>query len=299
MNFSFAAIFSLLVFTFSSCVSTKIFNDLEARYAAVKVERNSYEKSRDSLQQSWDRLNSDLGEVQIYLLRSRDSIKSALNEIKDLEKNYILLKENSEDKIQSSIAENNKLLKEIALRKTEIQSRSERVDQLEKMIQSQNQALDELKNRLSDALLNFQGKGLSVEQRNGKVYVSMENKLLFKSGQWDIEPQGKKAINELAYVLEENPDISILIEGHTDNIPFSAKGQLESNWDLSTKRATAVVKILLENDQILPENLTAAGRSEYMPIAPNSSSEGRASNRRIEVVLSPSLDKITSLLKSN
>ena len=93
-------------------------------------------------------------------------------------------------------------------------------------------------------------------------------------------------------------DISILIEGHTDNIPFSAKGQLESNWDLSTKRATAVVKILLENDQILPENLTAAGRSEYMPIAPNSSSEGRASNRRIEVVLSPSLDKITSLLES-
>ena len=100
-------------------------------------------------------------------------------------------------------------------------------------------------------------------------------------------------------MLEENPDISILIEGHTDNIPFSAKGQLESNWDLSTKRATAVVKILLENDQILPENLTAAGRSEYMPIAPNSSSEGRASNRRIEVVLSPSLDKITSLLESN
>ncbi|MDG2108820.1 MAG: OmpA family protein [Flavobacteriaceae bacterium] len=298
MNFSFAVIFCLLAFTFSSCVSTKIFNDLEARYAVVKVERNSFEKSRDSLQQSWDRLNSDLGEVQTYLLRSRDSIESVLNEIKDWEKKYTLLKENSEDKIQTSIAENNKLLKEIALRKTELQSRSERVDQLEKMIQSQKRALDELKNRLSDALLNFQGKGLSVEQRNGKVYVSMENKLLFNSGQWDIEPQGKKAINELAYVLEENPDISILIEGHTDNIPFSAKGQLESNWDLSTKRATAVVKILLENNQILPENLTAAGRSEYMPIAPNSSSEGRASNRRIEVVLSPSLDKITSLLES-
>jgi len=298
MNFSFSVIFYLLAFTFSSCVSTKIFNDLEARYAVVKVERNSFEKSRDSLQQSWDSLNSDLGEVQTYLLRSRDSIESVLNEIKDWEKKYTLLKENSEDKIQTSIAENNKLLKEIALRKTELQSRSVHVDQLEKMIQSQKLALDELKNRLSDALLNFQGKGLSVEQRNGKVYVSMENKLLFKSGQWDIEPQGKKAINELAYVLEENPDISILIEGHTDNIPFSAKGQLESNWDLSTKRATAVVKILLENDQILPENLTAAGRSEYMPIAPNSSSEGRASNRRIEVVLSPSLDKITSLLES-
>ena len=103
----------------------------------------------------------------------------------------------------------------------------------------------------------------------------------------------------MASVLEENPDISILIEGHTDNVPFSPKGQLESNWDLSTKRATAVVNILLENKQILPKNLTAAGRSEFVPIAPNSSAEGRAANRRIEVVLSPSLDEITSLLETN
>jgi chemotaxis protein MotB len=181
----------------------------------------------------------------------------------------------------------------------ELQSRSERVDQLEAMIQNQKQALDELKERLSNALLNFKGKGLTVEQRNGKVYVSMENKLLFKSGRWDIEPQGKNALRELASVLEENPDISILIEGHTDNVPFSPKGQLESNWDLSTKRATAVVNILLENEQILPQNLTAAGRSEFVPIAPNSSAEGRAANRRIEVVLSPSLDEITSLLETN
>jgi chemotaxis protein MotB len=103
----------------------------------------------------------------------------------------------------------------------------------------------------------------------------------------------------LAAALENNPDISILIEGHTDNIPFTPNGQLESNWDLSTKRATAVVAILLKNKNILPENLTAAGRSEFVPIAPNSSAEGRAANRRIEVVLSPSLDEITSLLQTN
>ena len=298
MKYSSLALFCLLIFS-SSCVSTKVFNDLEARYAVVKAERNALEKSRDSLQQSSDRLKNDLVEAQAYLKRSRDSISNALNEINDWEDRYTLLKENSEEKIQNSIAENNTLLKEIALRKTELQARSERVDQLEEMIQNQKQALEELKDRLSDALLNFEGKGLTVEQRNGKVYVSMENKLLFKSGRWDIEPEGKNALQELAIVLQENPDISILIEGHTDNVPFSPKGALESNWDLSTKRATSVVNILLQNDQILPENLTAAGRSEFVPIASNSLAEGRAANRRIEVVLSPSFDEITSLLESN
>lgn len=298
MKYSLIVTYAFLFFIFNACVSTKVFNDLEARYAVVKSERNAYEKSRNSLQQSWDLLNSKLGEVEMYLSRSRDSVAKGLQELKDWEEKYTLLKENSEEKIQNSIASNNALLKEIALRKTELQSRSERVNQLEQMIQNQKQALDELKERLSDALLNFEGKGLTVEQRNGKVYVSMENKLLFKSGRWDIEPEGKKALKELATVLEVNPDIAILIEGHTDNVPFSPKGQLESNWDLSTKRATAVVNILLENDNILAENLTAAGRSEFVPIAPNSSAEGRAANRRIEVVLSPSLDEITSLLES-
>jgi chemotaxis protein MotB len=295
--FLFGLVFFLL--SFSSCVSTKVFNDLEARYAIVKSERNGFEKSRDSLQQAWDKLDNDLSEVSSYLERSRDSVSMALEQVKQWEEKYVLLKENSEEKIQNSIAQNNALLKEIALRKTELQSRSERVDQLEEMIQNQKQALSELKNRISNALLNFEGKGLTVEQRNGKVYVSMENKLLFKSGRWDIEPAGKQALSDLAKVLEENPDIAILIEGHTDNVPFSPKGQLESNWDLSTKRATAVVNILLENERILPQNLTAAGRSEFLPIGPNSSAEGRASNRRIEVVLSPSLDEITALLETN
>ena len=198
---------------------------------------------------------------------------------------------------EQSIAKNNALLKEIAIKETELQSRSEKVEQLEKMIQDQRQALNDLKETLSDALLNFQGKGLTVEQLNGKVYVSMENKLLFKSGKWNVEKQGIKALKQLANVLVDNPDISILIEGHTDNVPVNSKGDIKSNWDLSTKRATAVVEILLQNEQILPQNLTAAGRSEYLPIAPNSTFEGRAANRRIEIILSPSLDKITTILE--
>ncbi|MGD2005551.1 MAG: OmpA family protein, partial [Flavobacteriaceae bacterium] len=130
------------------------------------------------------------------------------------------------------------------------------------------------------------------------VYVSMQNKLLFRSGQWQVGTEGKQALQQLAQVLAENPDIAVLIEGHTDNVPYQGKGPLEGNWDLSTKRATAVVNLLLKNSQVLPQNLTAAGRSEYLPIGPNSSSEGRAANRRIEVILSPNLDEISALLNT-
>jgi len=291
--------FALLLLSVSSCVSTKVFNDLELRYAQMKDQRIALEKEQDSLQQSWDRLNDKSNETSLYLKRSRDSVAQAIKEIQSLEKEFTLLKENSDLKIQESIAKNNTLLKQIALKETELQSRGARVDQLEQMIEDQKKALNDLKERLSSALLNYKGKGLTVEQRNGKVYISMENKLLFKSGSWVVEAEGVQALGQLAKVLEKNPEITILIEGHTDNVPFTSKGALESNWDLSTKRATAVVQILLKNKQILPQNLTAAGRSEYVPIAPNSSAEGRAANRRIEVVLSPSLDEITTLLEAN
>lgn len=289
-----------IVFFFcSSCVTTKVFNDLEVRYYEMKTQSNALKNSKDSIQKSWVKLNEKWNETKSYLKRSRDSINSGLNEIKILQDEYFLLKENSDQKIKENIEKNNSLIKEIAIKETELQSRLDRVNELEKMINDQKTSLNQLKESLSDALLNFEGKGLTVKQRNGKVYISMENKLLFKSGKWDIEREGKKALTQLSRVLEKNPDISILIEGHTDNVPFTSIGDVESNWDLSTKRATAVVKILLKNNQILPQNLTAAGRSEYLPIAPNSSKEGRASNRRIEVILSPSLEKITKLLEIN
>lgn len=132
-----------------------------------------------------------------------------------------------------------------------------------------------------------------------KVYVSMENKLLFKSGSWAVNSQGRNAIVQLGNVLAENPDIAVLIEGHTDNVPFSNRGQISNNWDLSTKRATAIISILAENKAISLENLTAAGRSKYSPVDSNDSNKGKAKNRRIEVVLTPKLDEISKLLNKN
>ena len=291
-------LFIILITCFTNCISTKVFNDLESRYAKIKIEKNILENSEDSLQQSLDKLDMKWKETNSYLENSRDSIKLGLKKNRLLSEELDLVKKNSSLKIQESISKNNALIKEIAIKETELLSRTERIDNLEKIISTQKKVLNDLKNRISDALLNFKGKGLSIRQKNGKVYVSMENKLLFKSGRWNIELQGKQALVRLSKVLEENPDISILIEGHTDNIPFTSRGAIESNWDLSTKRATAVVKILLENNKILPQNLTAAGKSEFVPIAPNTSVDGRAANRRIEIILSPSLDKIMELINS-
>ncbi len=292
------ALFLGLLFLFTQCVTTKVFNDLEARYAVIKKERNAFEQSKDSLQKVAHHTTEQWEKTSKLLLRARDSVNKSLEQIESLEKEYDLLQESSEAKIRESIAVNNSLLREIALKKTELEQRSDRVDQLETMMEEQKKALTELKERLKDALLNFEGKGLTVEQRNGKVYVSMENKLLFKSGSWDIESEGIMALRELAKVLSENPDITILIEGHTDNVPFTPSGPMVNNWDLSTKRATAVVSVLMENENILPQNLTAAGRSEYLPIASNREAEGRAANRRIEVILSPSFEEISELLES-
>ncbi|MBT6162016.1 MAG: OmpA family protein [Flavobacteriaceae bacterium] len=283
---------------FTNCVSSKVFQDLESRYAKAKNEIRTLEASQDSLQLALKERETQLESAQKALKQSHLAANELQMALAQLKEDYVLLGKSSDQKIQESIAQNNALLKEIALKESALSAREERVDQLEELIALKEAALSELKQRLSDALLNFKGKGLTVEQRNGKVYVSMENKLLFQSGRWDIEAEGKKAIRQLAAVLQDNPDISILIEGHTDNVPFSGQGGLESNWDLSTKRATAVVNILLENDQLLPQNLTAAGRSEYIPIAPNSTPEGRASNRRIEVILSPQWDEINALLNN-
>ena len=230
--------------------------------------------------------------------KNEDSINQKQQKIEQLESSLDLLKLNSETRLNERIKENEVLMQKIAERENQLSDRIARVDELEGLITSQKEAMRNLKEKLSDALLNFEDKGLTVEARDGKVYVSMENKLLFKSGSWTVGAEGRSAIEELGNVLSDNPDISILIEGHTDNVPYSGKGSLKGNWDLSTKRATAIVNQLLENPYILPQNLTAAGRGEYLPIAPNSTREGRAANRRIEVVLSPQLDEIKQIINT-
>jgi chemotaxis protein MotB len=288
----------LIAFSLSSCVSNRVFNNLESRYAQLKDNFNRQTKSIESLNEEIKDIKEKYDRLEVTLEDTEDSLNQKQQNVEQLESSLDLLKLNSETALQERIAENEVLLEKITERENELADRMARVDELEGLIARQQEAMRNLKEKLSDALLNFEDKGLTVEARDGKVYVSMENKLLFRSGSWKVENEGKKAISGLAGVLADNPDISILIEGHTDNVPYSGKGPLKGNWDLSTKRATAIVNLLLDNPDILPQNLTAAGRGEYLPIAPNSTKKGRAANRRIEVVLSPQLDEIKQIINT-
>ena len=143
----------------------------------------------------------------------------------------------------------------------------------------------------------MEGEGLTIEQRNGKVYISLEEDLLFASGKYIVNNGGIAALNKLATALSAQVDLEILVEGHTDNVPLSGKGLVKDNWDLSVMRATNVVKVLTENQSLNPLQLTAAGRAEFVPIASNETKEGRGSNRRIEMILSPNLDDLFDLLE--
>ncbi|MGV8135234.1 MAG: flagellar motor protein MotB [Mangrovibacterium sp.] len=187
---------------------------------------------------------------------------------------------------------------ELAEKEELLLQREKALNELQTVIARQDSITRRLNDILRDALLGFQSDELSVEVKNGKVYVSMSDKLLFQSGSASIEEKGKEAIKVLADVLDKNKDIDILIEGHTDTIPIHT-AVYKDNWDLSVARATSIVRILTNEYKITPTRLTASGKGEFSPKATNSTPEGRAVNRRTEIILSPKLDEIMQLLKTS
>lgn len=179
-----------------------------------------------------------------------------------------------------------------------LEEKSQKIVVLEKEIVNKSQELKVIKTSISEALIPYKGNELSLDEQNGKVRIILENDMLFTSGSWKMSDEGKKAVQALGDVLSANPDVSILIEGHTDNQSFEANGNIINNWDLSAKRATAIAEVLSKNKNINPKNLVAAGRGEFDPIADNTTAEGRASNRRIEIVLTPKLEELIKLIKN-
>lgn len=310
---------ALLVLALStSCVSKKVYNDLENKFANLKKENRKISDESEALLKTKNQLDLDYAALQKEhdkLKAERDKLladyTASSNNLKNLQSSYSALEKNSDDVLKANLDKNRELLAKLEAKEkalaaeqerlnklmADFQERSNRVAELEEMISSKEAAMRKLKETLSKALNAFEGKGLTVEQKNGKVYVSMENKLLFQTGSWAVGTEGKKAVTELGKVLAVNPEITVLIEGHTDNDKFAgAVGQIENNWDLSTKRATAIVSILAENKAINKQSLTAAGRGEYSPLASNETAEGKAKNRRIEIILTPKLDEISKML---
>jgi chemotaxis protein MotB len=307
----------VLALTTSSCVSKKVYKDLESKYAELKKENRAttdenskLSKERNALELKGKDLQSQLDKAKAERDKLAADYAATKATLDNLKTSYAALEKDSGAALDTNVKRNRELLAELEAKekalaaeqerlnklKAELQERSARVDELEGKMAAQEAGMTALKNKLSKALNSFEGKGLTVEQKNGKVYVSMENKLLFGSGSWIVGPEGKRAVVEVAKVLADNPDIAVLIEGHTDNVPYAGGGQIADNWDLSTKRATAIVTIIKENKKVDPKNLTAAGRSEFAPIAPNDTAEGKSKNRRIEIILTPKLDEISKLL---
>ena len=303
----------------TSCVSKKIYQDLENKYADLKKEHNALSDESGLLNTEKNRWKLDKNNLQTELDKTkaeRDKLAAdyaaTKKNLDNLKASYAALEKDSNDALEANIDKNRQLLAELEAKqkalaaeqdrlnklKKDLEASSTRLAELEKMMADKEAAMKKLKETLSKSLKAFEGKGLTVTERDGKVYVSMENKLLFESGSWTVGSEGKKAVDLVGKVLGDNPDISVLIEGHTDNdkITGTIGGGVENNWDLSTKRATAIVNILSANAKVKKENLTAAGRGEYAPLMSNETAEGKAKNRRIEIILTPKLDEISKML---
>ena len=321
-----------LLLIFSACVTPKIHNSVVAEYESTKTELTSAEKKALSLTAKLEEKEGDIVSLQAQIsdLRS-DSVQNgkALTILQDkyneLSDTYDLLTSKNSRYMADKAKETKRLLEqleqaqtalfekedelnnlsnsldvkeeELKLAEKELSARSIRVTELETIINRKDSMVTALKKSISKALIGLEGEGLTIEQRNGKVYISLEEDLLFASGKYVVNSGGVTALNKLATALSSQTDLEILVEGHTDDIPLSGKGLVKDNWDLSVMRATNVVKVLTKNPSLNPLQLTAAGRAEFVPIASNETKEGRSSNRRIEMILSPNLDDLFDLLE--
>ena len=324
--------FVLCLVIFSSCVTPNIHNSLIAEHESTKSALNLLEKESLTLQSSIEEIEGEISflKSKISNLRS-DSIQNGgaltflQNKYDGLNESYDLLVSKNSREIADKAKETKQLLQqleetqsalfekedeltklslsletkedELKLAQEMLNARSIRVAELESIINKKDSIVTALKQSISKALIGLEGEGLTIEKRNGKVYVSLEEALLFASGKYEVNSSGVTALNKLATALASQKDLEILVEGHTDSIPLSGKGLIKDNWDLSVMRATNVVKVLTKNSTLSSLRLTAAGRAEFVPISSNATQKGRSDNRRIEIILSPNLDDLYKLLE--
>jgi len=214
---------------------------------------------------------------------------------KGLQVDYAEMNNRYTDLLKSSLSKTEQLNMALKQKGEELAQREKRLAELEAYIRRQDSITNALNDIVKRALLSFNSDELTVEMKNGKVYVSLSDKLLFKSGSADVEEKGKDAIKKVAEILNKNPEIDVLIEGHTDNKPIKTD-KFADNWDLSTARASNIVRLLSDENKVNAKRLTAAGRGEYMPKVSNDTPEGRAKNRRTEIILSPKLDELYKMI---
>lgn len=310
-------IFSLILLSLAACVPARQYQDavdgrnalmqdtatLHMRIAEQNTELAGLHKQIDRLQSEIMVMQSDSLDVH----NRYDQMVKANQELRDVE---ATLNNRINQLLSLSSNENQQLREDLQKKSDELDAkekqldaqqqnidtlnasllaREKRVKELEDILAKQEQIVTDLKNKIDEALSGFNATDLTVERKNGKVYVSLSEKLLFPSGSTVVDPKGKDALKKLADVLKANPGIQVEIEGHTDNVPLKSANFPKDNWDLSVLRATSIVKILTGDYGVDPKSVTASGRGEYFPVADNTTADGRARNRRTEIILSPDL----------
>jgi len=316
---------SALLLALSACVTPKIHNTLVTEHESTKSALILAEKKELSLNGKLEEsegtivaLRAQISDLRNDSLQNGKSLASLQSKYTQLSDAYDLLTSKNSSYMANKAKETKKLLEQLEqaqlalfakedelnklsnsliLKEEELEERSARVTELETIINKKDSMVTALKQSISKALIGLEGEGLTIIQKNGKVYISLEEDLLFASGKYEVNSGGITALNKLAPALASQKDLEILVEGHTDSIPLSGSGLIKDNWDLSVMRATNVVKVLLKNPSLDPLQLTAAGRAEFIPLEPNKTKEGRSANRRIEMILSPNLDDLFKLLE--
>jgi chemotaxis protein MotB len=327
---------SLLLVTFiiSSCVSMKQFKDLQTQYDNATNENNSLKTENEKLlveskENAYKLDNQQKSITQIIkdTVRLSESIADVKQQLDKINRQYTELSDTHDAILKGNARESSRLLKQLQTTQEDLQKKEDELKKTESTLNLEKQNLDQMKyelekrnarlielqtilarkdssvnairQKVTNALLGMENEGLSVKVMNGKVYVSLEEKLLFKSGSIEVEPKGVNALKKLSRVLDQNPDINITIEGHTDNVPVISSPAMKDNWDLSVKRATSIVRILLEGSKIDPKRLIASGRGEFMPVDPGKSAESKQKNRRTEIILTPRIDELLDILNDH
>jgi chemotaxis protein MotB len=318
MKFLLGLLVSLIVF--SACVPAKKYNDLlskekecseelkkyktssldnEAKLKTVEAEAAILRKDVKTLKKDTSDMGQAYRSLQAQYKKALDvsaSVEKQLNEIKSEDaKQLARMRADLEAKIIETQRKEDALIsleKELKNKQRLLIEREQRVAELEEMIARNDLAVKQLEEKIAQALRGFKDKGLTVEERDGKIYVSLEAKLLFASGSTTVEPEGKQAIIQLAKAIQGEDDLEIIVEGHTDTDALSSRTHPTDNWELSVLRATSVVSIMTENTDINPAILSASGRSEYHPV----DEFDKAKNRRIEVIIAPNLDELFKMI---
>jgi chemotaxis protein MotB len=285
-------------------------DDLQAQLKTARTELNNLKAENEDLKKKLNALNTNFSDVnQKYselLAQNERQLQNASNDAKRLNEALSAKQRELEEKaktlegletsLNTSKTDLTAAQEQLKAATKALEEREKRLNEMEAILKQQQDQTEALRKTVNNALLGFQASDLTVEERNGKVYVSLSQNLLFASGSTVLDKKGSDAIKKLAQVLIQNPDIDITVEGHTDNVPFTGRDGMKDNWDLSVLRSTSLIRELVKNG-VNTKQITAAGRGEFFPVADNATKEGKAKNRRIEIILSPKLDELFNLIK--